>query len=405
MPETIEYISGGTITSSAGFLAGATYTGINNHSKYKLDLGLLFSQNTCNAAAVYTANLIKAAPLIICQQRLPSSGIHALIVNSGVANACTGDEGLEDARQMAIMAATKVHVSSDSVLPMSTGVIGRRLPLDLIKQGLADITLSKEGGHDFARAIMTTDTRPKEYALSARSKNCSFTIGGVAKGAGMIAPNMATTLCFITTDAQISADLLQQCLKKAVDVSFNMIVVDGDTSTNDTMLIMASGLAAQGQINKGTQNQRLFQRALNQICTLLAKSVVSDGEGATRLITTCITGAYNLHEARLAARAIAGSNLVKAAIHGADPNWGRIVAAAGRSGARLVDCSLDLKISGNDVLCKGKQVISNPKLISQSLKQPEIAIDLNLNQGKATATAWGCDLSEEYVTINSDYTT
>lgn len=405
MSENIISINGGCITSSSGFLAGATYAGINKHPPFGMDLALLYSQSPCKASALFTTNRVKAAPVLVCQERLPSRCIQALVVNSGVANACTGESGLRDAAFTAQLAAERCNIPPECALPMSTGVIGRPLPVELIAKHLPLIDLSSEGGEAFARAIMTTDTRPKEMAVKVICSSGEYIISGAAKGAGMIAPNMATTLCFITTDADIELDALKYCLKKAGEKSFNMITVDGDTSTNDTLLIIANGLAENRLIAAGSKEMSLFQKALNQVCISLARSVVSDGEGATRLITVNVSGAYTKKEAKLAAKAVTGSNLVKTAIHGADPNWGRIISAAGSSGARFVESCVSLSICGMEIWRKGEVVGFEPGLLSSKLKQDEVVIDLDLNLGNAYATAWGCDMSEEYVTINSEYTT
>ncbi len=405
MSESFKQIQNGTITSAKGFEAGAVYAGINKHSLFKLDVALLHSETACNTAAVFTTNKVKAAPVRLCQKMLPSNKIRALMVNSGIANACTGREGLQDAQTITEMVADKLNLHPENVLNMSTWVIGRRLPLNLIKSYLPQIKLSKDGGHDFARAIMTTDTCLKETAIRVEGKSGSYTIGGVAKGAGMIAPNMATTLCFITTDAAIDAETLKICLKKAADLSFNMISVDGDTSTNDTLLIMSNGRAGNPPIKKGSSKLQAFQRYLNEVCIYLAKCVAKDGEGATKLITVKVTGAASIKEARLAAKTIASSNLVKTAVHGADPNWGRIISAAGRSGAAFDETIAGLKIGSVELWRQGMLVDFDLEQIRHELTAAEVTIELNLNIGIATAVAWGCDMSEEYVTINSEYTT
>ncbi len=405
MSDEIVPIPGGCITSSRGFQAGATYAGINHHPPFNMDLALLYSEAPCNACALFTTNRVKAAPVLVCQSRLPSSCIQALVVNSGVANACTGEKGLADARRMAGLAAERLNLKPECALPMSTGVIGRLLPVDLIASHLPQIKLSSEGGKAFARAIMTTDTRPKEIAVKVKFSGGEYTISGAAKGAGMIAPNMATTLCFITTDAVIEPGVLEAALRKAGNKSFNMITVDGDTSTNDTLLIMANGMAGNQVIRAASPAMRLFQQALDQVCIHLARSVVSDGEGATRLITANITGARSAKDARVAAKAVTGSNLVKTAIHGADPNWGRIVSAAGSSGATFDENRISLTIGGTHIWREGKILEFSSSELRNRLQKEEVVIDMDLGLGSFRATAWGCDMSEEYVTINSEYTT
>ncbi len=400
MAEEIEFLSQGTITSPAGFTAGAAYGGINKHARFNLDVGLLFSEAPCTAAGVFTQNQVKSAPVLVCQSRLPSNTIRVVVVNSGCANASTGEQGMKDALSTSESAAGKTGVSAGDVLVASTGVIGRLLPVQLIRQALHEITLSREGGHALARAIMTTDTVPKEIAVRAGG----FTIGGTVKGAGMIHPNMATMLCFITTDAEVEKGYLEAALRDAADKSFNMISVDGDTSPNDTVLLLANGKSGE-KVSATSKNCTLFQQALEAVCIYLAKAIARDGEGATRLIEATVKGAESLFDARQAARTIISSNLVKTAIHGGDPNWGRIIAAAGRSPARVEESKLALSICGVPVMKNGAPLKFDGAELSTLIKQKEVAIELNLSLGKYEATAWGCDLSAEYVSINADYTT
>jgi glutamate N-acetyltransferase/amino-acid N-acetyltransferase len=275
--------------------------------------------------------------------------------------------------------------------------------MELIRAGIEQIVLTPDGGHDLARAIMTTDTVPKEAAV--RAGDGGFSIGGVAKGSGMIHPQMGTLLCFLTTDAAVDIDFLKLALRKAVDVSFNMVSIDGDTSPNDMALIMANGLAGNAVISQASGEADMFQQGLDRVCIHLAKSLARDGEGASKLIEVTVSGATGLDEARLAARTVVGSSLVKAAVHGNDPNWGRIIAAVGRSGVAVVEAKIDLDI-GNISLVRAGQVLPFTKSsVIDVLRGSEVSIGLNLNLGTATATAWGCELSEEYVTINSQYTT
>jgi len=405
MSYCINHIPDACITSARGFLAGAVYAGINSHSPCNLDLCLLYSEAPCRAAAVFTTNRVKAAPVLVCRSRVPAESVQGLVVNSGIANACTGPAGLANAEAMAALAAVRLGVEATRVLPMSTGVIGRQLPMHKFEKHLGSIALSVEGGADFARAIMTTDTRSKEYGVSVEGPGGAYTICGAAKGAGMIAPNMATTLCFITTDAAIELAALVPAVKKAADASFNMISIDGDTSTNDTLLVLANAMAGNRLITRGSESHAVFQKALSEVCTFLARSVAADGEGATRLITVRVAGARSQRDARLAARAVACSNLVKSAVHGSDPNWGRIVAAAGRSGAQLSEDSLSLKIGPVELWKKGRILDFDLNRVREAMREPEVIIELNLGLGRGRATAWGCDLSEEYVTINSEYTT
>ncbi|MDO8687298.1 MAG: bifunctional glutamate N-acetyltransferase/amino-acid acetyltransferase ArgJ, partial [Dehalococcoidales bacterium] len=275
----------------------------------------------------------------------------------------------------------------------------------LIRAGINQMILSRDGGHELARAIMTTDTVPKETAVSVRVGNSEFTIGGVAKGSGMIHPNMATMFCFLTTDAAVELEFLRTALRQAVDISLNMISVDGDTSPSDMALIMANGLAGNEPITRGSPQADAFQQALEQICIYLAKALARDGEGATRLIEVTVNGALSLADARLAARTIVRSPLVKTAVHGADPNWGRIIVAAGYSGVEVVESKIDLDIGDVSLLKRGKPLPYSAQDVVRVFEQSEVPIRLNLNLGTAAATAWGCDLSEEYVTINSKYMT
>ena len=393
-------ITSGTVTSPQGFLAGAVKASIK--SQEKLDLAILCFEKPCVAAGVFTTNAIKAAPVILSQKHLKNRSAQAIVVNSGYANACTGDSGMADAVEMARSVAEKLGLSVEDVLVASTGVIGVPLPMDRVRAGIRKVALTKEGGHELASAMMTTDTFPKEMAIFVESKLGEFTIGGVAKGAGMIHPDMATLLCFLTTDAAVEARFLQSALQKAVDVSFNMITIDGDTSPSDTVVILANGLAGTETIN--SRSGELFQKALDEVCLYLAKWVARDGEGATKLIEVAVEGAVNEAQARLAARTIASSLLFKAAIHGNDPNWGRIVAALGRSGAKVNERKLDVYLNDVCVMKQGSPVPFDRQEVSTGLASKEVSVRLYLNLGQGKAVAWGCDLSEEYVTINSAYT-
>jgi len=403
MDAKIEFIASGTVTSPSGFHAGATHAGIKKKAESVPDLAILFSEKPCEAAALFTRNRIKAAPVVLCQQRLKSGRAVALVVNSGCANAFTGEAGLADAAEMADLAARNIGLSPEDVLVASTGVTGQRLPLKLIRDGIGQIALSADGGHELAKAIMTTDTVPKEVAVSAGDND--FTIGGVAKGSGMIHPDLATLLCFLTTDARVDIDCLRASLRKAVDTSFNMVSIDGDTSPNDMVLIMANGLAGNELVTTGSEQAEVFQQALDQVCVYLARRIARDGEGATRLIEVTVSGAVSLEDARQAARTVVSSPLVKAAVHGNDPNWGRIIAAIGRSEVEVMESQIDLYLGDICLLKAGNPQSFDKNMAVRLLKKDEVAIGVNLNLGAATATAWGCDLSEEYVTINSEYTT
>ena len=405
MEAKIEFISSGSVTSPEGFHAGATYAGIKKKASNVLDLGILFSEAPCVATALFTTNRIKAAPVVLCQEWLREGRAVAVVVNSGCANACTGDKGIKDAAKMAELTAEGIGISPEDVLVASTGVIGQRLPMERIEANIDQIILSKDGGHELAKAIMTTDTVPKETAVAVRIGDSEFIIGGVAKGSGMIHPDLATLLCFLTTDAAVDIDFLKLALGKAVDVSFNMVSIDGDTSPNDMVLVMANGLAQNGVITSNSDQASAFQQGLDQVCIYLAKRIAGDGEGASKLIEVTVSGAPSVAEARLAARTVVSSSLVKAAVHGGDPNWGRIMAAVGRSGVEVVESKIDLCIGDIPVVKAGSLLPFSKRSVIQLLKGREVSISLQLNLGTATATAWGCDLSEEYVTINSQYMT
>jgi glutamate N-acetyltransferase/amino-acid N-acetyltransferase len=402
MTASIEFIPGGMVTSPRGFSAGATYVGIKKKSAGALDLGVLVSEIPPVTAALFTTNRFKAAPITLSQQRLKTGCPAAVVVNSGCANAGTGEAGLADATEMAALAAEKLGLDAEQVLVASTGVIGQRLPMTKIRAGIAGIVPSAGNGHRLAKAMMTTDTLPKEVAVTATGE---FTIGGAAKGAGMIHPQLATMLCFLTTDASIEATFLAQSLAKAADVSLNMVSVDSDTSPNDMLLIMANGKAGGEVIKPDSPKGRLFQQTLEKACIHLAKAIASDGEGATKLIEVTIRGAVTDYEARRAARTVVSSPLVKTAVHGSDPNWGRILAAAGRSGAELEANRVDIHIGGTQLVAGGTALPVDMKKIAGSLGGGEVKITIDLNLGTASATAWGCDLSAEYVAINSEYTT
>jgi len=400
-------IHGGTITSPQGFLAGATYAGIKSKGDNLLDLGILCSEVPCIAAGVFTANKIKAASVLLCQRNLKGNKAQAIVVNSGCANACTGQQGMADAEEMAALTARNLGLLPEEVLVASTGVIGKQLPMKQIRAGIESIVLSSEGGHTLAKAITTTDTFPKEIAVKVNlgQGESEITIGGIAKGAGMIHPDMATLLCFLATDAAVSPAFLKKALQRAVNASFNMITVDGDTSPNDSAIILANGLAGNKVLKSGSPRAEEFEEALSEVCLFLAKSIARDGEGATKLIQITIEGALTIAQARSGARIVAGSSLVKSAIHGSDPNWGRIIAALGRSGVDMEETKVDLYLDSLCLMKEGRPLHFDKAQAKSILDRAGVPIRICLNLGDATATAWGCDLSEEYVTINSEYTT
>ncbi|MBI2846377.1 MAG: bifunctional glutamate N-acetyltransferase/amino-acid acetyltransferase ArgJ [Chloroflexi bacterium] len=398
-------VPNGTITTPRGFLAGATYAGLKTYGEEKLDLGILFSEATCRAAGVFTTNKIVAAPVVLTRERLRDKRARAIVANGGCANACVGPQGMIDARNTSELTAKKLEIAPEEVLVASTGIIGVELPMGLIRAGLSRIALSTDGGHALARAIMTTDTRPKEVALSVEVGGKEITIGGIAKGAGMIHPNMATMLCFLATDGKVEPNFLDKALREAVDASFNMITVDGDTSTNDMVLILANGLAGNRPLKEDSPGAGAFRDSLKEVCTQLAREIVRDGEGATKLIEVVVEGALTLSDARAAARTVAGSTLLKTAVHGNDPNWGRVIAALGRSGAQIDDSKLVVHINEICVMDGGVPIPFYKDAAVAAMNRPEVSIGIRLNLGNARATAWGCDLTEKYVQINSQYTT
>jgi glutamate N-acetyltransferase/amino-acid N-acetyltransferase len=401
MRNGISIISGGSVTSPAGFTAGAVSAGIKN-SPNALDLALLVSEQPAVAAGVFTRNRFRAAPVILSQRRLRNGRGRAIVVNSGCANAGTGEIGRQDADTMTGMAGGLLGFDKSEVMVASTGVIGVTLPMGRVSAGLERITLSQAGGHDFARAIMTTDSVAKEIAVTV--PEYGFTVGGCAKGAGMIHPDMATMLAFITTDAGIAPNLLRKILRRCVDRSFNLVSVDGDTSTNDSVFIMANGSSGVA-LDAEPGALSLFEEALATVCVFLAKAIARDGEGATRLIELTVTGTDSERDARKVVRTVLSSLLVKTAIHGGDPNWGRIVAAAGRSGVPLDLSCVSLDVGGIVVFDRGQPVPFDETVAGTVMSRPEIPVRLNLGSGPCTLTGWGCDLSDTYVHINADYTT
>ncbi|MBI2866821.1 MAG: bifunctional glutamate N-acetyltransferase/amino-acid acetyltransferase ArgJ [Chloroflexi bacterium] len=399
-------IPDGTITSAKGFLAGAVHCGLRQRKELP-DLTLLVSEREAAAAGVFTRNKVRAGSVTVCIEHLAASGgkARAIIVNSGSANACVGEQSVKDAGEMAALAARKVGVPPEQVLIASTGVIGVELPMGLIRKGVPRIPLSQNGGNNFARAIMTTDLVPKEAAVSLTLGGKDVVIGGAAKGSGMIHPDMATMLAFIATDAAVEQSFLQAALRRAADVSFNMVSVDGDTSTNDCVLLLANGAAGNGPVAAQSPEAAAFEDALAAVCKTLAIKIAQDGEGAKKLITVIVSGARSDADARQAARTIVSSNLLKTAVHGSDPNWGRVLAALGRSGAEIEESKIRVEINGICTLDNGVPIPFYKEAAKVAMSEPEVVVRVSLNLGDRSATAWGCDLTAEYVTINSAYTT
>ena len=404
--QDITFLAEGTVTTPVGFVAGAAYAGIKTYAADKLDLGLLLAENPCTTAGMFTTNAVRSPSITVTKENLAKGKVRSLVVNSGNANTCVGAQGLKDARESASLAANHLRLEPEEIAVCSTGIIGVELPMALISKGMAKLELSEDGGHDLARAILTTDSHPKEAGVTFYVNGESVTIGGIAKGVGMIHPNMATMLSFLTTDAEIETELLQKMLKQAVDASFNMVSVDGDTSTNDTVLLFANGKSGAPPILEGTPEARLFQEALKTLCVHLGKELARDGEGATKLIETTVEGAISPEDARRVARTVSSSLLVKPAVHGADPNWGRIVAAIGRSGATVDENKLAVYVNNICLFYMEEGPLPFHKdAVVAMMQGTEIYFRIQLNQGNSVATAWGCDLSEEYVTFNSAYTT
>lgn len=401
-------VGGGSITSVPGFRAAGVHCGLKAGDE--LDLALVVSEVPCQAAAVFTANRVQAAPVLWDKEVLAISpeGVRAVAINSGCANACTGEQGLRDAQQMVRQVALALGTGPHGVLVMSTGVIGQRLDMEKIGAGIraAVETLSTEGGHEAAQAIMTTDTRPKEIAVQGEIAGRRVTIAGMCKGAGMIHPNMATLLGLILTDAAIAQPLLQRALRQAVEASFNRITVDGDMSTNDTVAVLASGLAGNREVKaENAPDYAEFLEGLTFVATELAKGVVRDGEGATKFIEVQVRGARTEAEARQAAMAVATSNLVKTAIYGKDANWGRVICAVGYSGVEVDIERLSLWFDDLHLVKDGQPYNVDEERALEILSQDEVAITVDLGQGEAEATVWTCDLTHDYVTINAHYRT
>jgi glutamate N-acetyltransferase/amino-acid N-acetyltransferase len=394
----------GNICAPQGFLATGVYAGIRKNPK-KLDLCVIYSQIPAVAAGVSTLNQAKAAPVILTQKHLKQGLLQAIVVNSGNANACTGKLGMQHAKQMAVTAAQELQIATNKVAVASTGVIGVNLPIEKITKGIrAAILKLSLNGDAAAQAILTTDTYEKSIAIEIQLAGKTVRIGGIAKGSGMIHPNMATMLGFITTDVAITQPALQHALSLINQITFNMITVDGDSSTNDMVIVLANGAAKNKKINCIEQADfQIFFDALLFVCTHLAKQIVKDGEGATKLIEVQVHGAITMRDAQLAARAVCRSPLVKTAIFGEDANWGRIASAVGASGATLDPDRLCIDLCGFQLLKYGKPLFFEEDCVLELLKQNSVSIKINLGIGAAHATAWGCDLTYDYVKINASY--
>ena len=396
-----------TITSPKGFLAAGAACGIKQSGK--LDLGLIRCPDGAKAAAMFTTNKVVSASVTVCKKHAASDKICAMVVNSGNANTCTGPKGLAAAQVMCGKVAKELNLKPQNVLLASTGIIGHQLPIKKITIGIekaaAKLSSSPSAGLNFARAIMTTDTHPKQAVRKIEISGKKVTIAGTVKGAGMIGPNMATTICVITTDIAIGKPLLQKALKKAIGQSLNKLIVDGHQSTNDTAVILASGAAKNRPVISACPRYKKFAKALCELCDDLARQMALDAEGATRIFKVTVNGAATTKEAQRGARAVADYDLVKCAVHGKDPNWGRIICAVGSCGVKLKPHKLSCKIGDITVFKNGRPTKFNPTKVSKIIGRTEHSITINLGAGKHSDFCYGCDLSREYIRINADYHT
>lgn len=400
-------IEGGSITSPKGYVAGACYVGVKSRKSEKPDVAILYSQEPASCAALFTTNKFCAAPVLLGREVLKKGKARAVVINSGNANAATGEQGLANAKKVEVLAEELLGLGEDEVFVSSTGVIGQQLPVEKVLEGVRRIvpTLSVEQGTDAAWAIMTTDLVKKEVAYELELSGGTIRIAAMAKGSGMIHPNMATTLSYVTTDAKVEASILQKMLKDAADKSFNMTTVDGDTSTNDSLFLFANG--ASGVAIESEEDKAAFAALLDDICIDMARRIASDGEGATHLMIVEAKGLPTEQDAKLVARSIAGSTLFKAAVFGRDANWGRIMAAAGYSGADVdptkADCILKSAAGEVVVMEAGFGTDFSEELAKAVLTEHDITIIVDFHSGDGQATAFGCDLTYDYVKINGDY--
>lgn len=394
----------GALTFPKGFRASGVRAGLKQQGP---DMALIVSDVQATVAGLFTTNVVKAAPVILSKKRASKGSGRAVIVNSGNANACTGEQGMRDAESTAADVAGLLSISPDDVMVASTGIIGQQMPMELIRNGVKDAVASLgQNGEDAAKAIMTTDTFAKEWAVDdLKIGGVEVRIGGIAKGAGMICPNVATMLSFITTDAAITPDMLQLCLGWSGDISYNCLTIDGDTSTNDTVIMLANGMAGNALISEEGPELQAFQEALDAVTTGLAKQIASDGEGATKMIEISVSGADTYAECREIAKTIANSPLVKTAMFGCDPNWGRILAAAGRSGVDFDPAQIELRLGEILLVREGEPVEFSDTAAHDYLKERNIVVDLKVGMGSHRSTVWTCDFSYDYVKINAEYHT
>jgi glutamate N-acetyltransferase/amino-acid N-acetyltransferase len=399
-------VEGGSVTTPQGFRAGGLHCGLKKTERH--DLGVIVCEKPANAAGVYTLNQFQAAPLRVTKESIAQDGkLQVMLVNSGNANACTGQQGEDDARTMRSEAAKAFGVAVHHVGVTSTGVIGELLKMDKVTSGIAKLPerVSAAGGDDFCQAILTTDLVKKEICVRVSVNGKDVHIAGAAKGSGMIHPNMATMLGFVTTDAEIDSEHLHKLLGKVTDATFNMITVDGDTSTNDMLVAMASGLAGNDSLTPDHPDWAAFAGGMQYVCEVLAKAIARDGEGATKLIEVIVAGAKSEEAARAMAKTVIGSSLVKSACFGADANWGRIIAAIGRAGQPVNTETVDIRLGDISVLEQSRPIKFDEERAAEYLKGEFVQIYANLHMGSASATAWGCDLTYDYVRINAAYRT
>jgi glutamate N-acetyltransferase / amino-acid N-acetyltransferase len=404
LPEGTHLVEGG-VTAARGYRAGNTSCGIKSDAGTP-DLALLVSDVPCAAAGTFTTSKCPSHTVILDREKLAASGNHAqgVVVNSGNANCSNGERGMHDARRMAELAAQKLGIDPSLVLVSSTGIIGRPLPMEKVEQGIAQVEIRPDGGSDFAQGIITTDTRTKTIAVEFELDDKTVRVGGSTKGAGMIHPNMATMLCYITSDAAVEPDFLQAALSAAVEDSFNMVNVDGDMSTNDTVLLLANGVAGNAPLRAGVPGADTFSAAVRHVTRYLAREIARDGEGATRFQTVTVKGAPSREDARLAARAITTSPIWQCAIAGSDPNWGRIIAALGKSGAQLEHEKLEIAVAGITLVRDGVAAEYDQAAAKRVMAEGEVPVVIDLHLGDFVAVAWGCDLTHGYIDENATYT-
>ena len=404
MESEIKINKKGDICSPKGFLSGSIFSGIKSPGQDKRDIGIIYSESDCISAGTFTQNSV-VSPSVTWTKDITSNGnVRAIVANSGCANCAVGEQGLIDAKEMASIAANSLGIDQKEVAVASTGIIGVELPMALMRKFIPEIKMSKKDGNGFARSILTTDTKTKEISVSFEIDGTEINVAGVAKGSGMIHPNMATMLAFITSDVDIEKSALQKILKISVNKSFNQISVDGDQSTNDTVLLLANGMAKNKKINTENDSKK-FIEALDIVCTFLAQEIAKDGEGNTRLIEATVTGAKTEEDAMLASRFIVTSNLVKTAVYGRDPNWGRIIMALGASQIPLDESKIEIFVNDIQIVSEGIAISYNHQSIVIAMGEELIRFKINLNIGSESGVAWGSELTEEYVVFNSAYTT